>query len=204
MIDLKKVFLTLFILTSLFLTSSEPVSFRSALFSSAYYPKYKKYKFNEPLIGIKFDLEIYNMFEYFGVGGSANISLVSLHNKVAKYQTYKAYVHRFWNVREDKSFFLHGFYAGIKQTNISYDDYDTSLNHDIYMSRPALGYNVQSEVWGFNVCWTLNEEEKTKWEYEVIFRNNSGIVMLIGGSINGTIPGMKSEFFIYSGYEYMF
>lgn len=180
------------------------LSLRGIITSAAYYPSYPKYQFNSPVIGFNAKVDILNIYEYWGIGGSAFLKIVSYHNYFQNLQYYRLYIHRFWNIKTKDSYFLHGFFTGIKQTNLEYEDYKTHLNAEVFMTRPLFGYHFSTEIFGASLSWTQTENHRSKWEWEIKSRNSYGLILQIGGSLKGPISGMKSDLHICTGYEFNF
>ncbi len=180
------------------------LSFRGTITSSAYYPCYPKYHFNSPVIGFDAKLDILNIYEYWGVGSSAFLKIVSYHTYFQNLHYYRFYIHRFWNTKTEDSYFLHGFFAGLKQTNLEYEDYKTHRKAEVFMTRPLLGYHFSTEVFGGSLSWTQTENRQPKWEWEIKSRNSLGIILQVGGSLKGPVSGVKSDFHVFTGYEFMF
>ncbi|MCK4696582.1 MAG: hypothetical protein KAT74_12505 [Candidatus Cloacimonetes bacterium] len=104
-------------------------------------------------------------------------------------------------IRHEKSYFMYGFFGGIRHTDLKYENYKTSENLELTMNRPLLGFHFSTEVWGFTISWTQAENRKPTLIYEIKFRNSRGIVLQIGRSNRGPINRVKSDFYFNVGYE---
>ncbi|MBN2461407.1 MAG: hypothetical protein JXB60_07345 [Candidatus Cloacimonetes bacterium] len=178
------------------------MSFRMIVTSAAYYPEYPDYDYDNPVLGFNINADILNIYNHIGIGASSFLKLVTYHTYFQDLKTYEFYLHNFFNYKQESSYFLYGLFGGVKKTDLYYEDYKDKEKFKLEMIRPLLGFHFSNEGWGFTVKWTQTEQKKSKWEYEVKFRNSTGIVAQIGGSFKGPITGVKSDFHIYAGYEF--
>ena len=170
--------------------------------TGSYFPQYEKYKFDSPNIILNADIDIFNITDDWGIGGNTMCKFSGSKKQFISMQTYDLYAHKFWNMFTPNSYFLHGFFGGIKNTNLYYRHHSTNQRSKLKMIRPLVGYRFSSEIWGFTVGWTQSEQKKSVWEYELKYREKSGGIMQIGGSLKGPIDNMKSGVYITFGYEF--
>lgn len=194
------IFVTIFLIlfSSLF---SDVLNSRFIATCAAYYPQYPDYDYDRPILGLNFNAEVYNLMENFGIGGSTFLQIKSYDQYFQSRKTYDIYVHNFFNYRHEKSYFMYGFFGGIRRTDLEYENYKTSENLELTMNRPLLGFHFSSHAWGFTISWTQAENRKPTLIYEIKFRNPSGIIFQIGRSNRGPVSGVKSDFHFYMGYE---
>jgi len=195
----KKLFVLLIVFTIGFL-EAKPIKFKTDFSAGMYYPKTPKFVIGNSLLNVRADFAILNLVDYWGIGGTASLDYYSFDPKIDKMNQFDIYLHRFWNSSQEKSFFIYGFFSGVRQTNLVFED-DESLQHKLYFARPFVGINFASEIWESRVFWTQTENRKSKWNTELITKNPSGIFILMGWSFNGPIDKIKSEYYLNLGYE---
>jgi len=193
------IILLLIAINSLF---PESLSFRFICSGAAYYPEYPDYDYESPVTGCKFNAEIYNIFFKFGIGGSAFLQIRSYDKYFQSMKIYDAYLHHFDSYQGKNSYFIYGFFGGLQRTDLKYENYKTSQKFELLMTKPLLGFHFSTHQWGLTLTWTQTEREKPRLGYEVKFRDSSGVIIQIGRSTKGPIEGAKSDFHIYTGYEF--
>ena len=191
------IFVLLFISLCLYAGNS-----RLIITTGSYFPGYKNYEFKSPILVFNSNADIYNIFDIWGIGGTAMLKYAGSEKQFKSMQIYRLYIHRFENFQTPHSYFLYGLFGGIKNTNLLYIHHSTREKHELKIMRPLIGYHFSSEIWGATISWTQSEEKKSVWEYELKFRESNGTTMQIGGSLKGPIPDMKSGFYITFGYEF--
>lgn len=197
-----RILLCLFFLIALLLPRLDCVNLRTILTSAFYYPAYPDYDFESPVIGANLNLDILDLYEGYGIGGSIFYQISSYHNYFQDLRTYEIYLHNFINDSDKDSYFIYGFFAGIKQTDLYYEDYRENYNIDLFMIRPLIGFHYSNPNWGTTLKWTQRDNKKSRFEYELKYRNPTGLIFQIGGSFKGPVQGAKSDFHIYAGYEF--
>jgi len=195
----KKMFL-FFMLLSLFCLEAKPIKLRMNFGAGMYYPKASKFVIGNSLLNVQAGFDVLNLVDFWGIGGSSLLNFHSFDPTIKKLYRFDLYFHRFWNSSQEKSFFIYGFFSGLRQTNIVFED-EESLENKIYFSRPLIGFVFSSEIWGSRICWTQTENRKSKWETEFISKNSKGIIVILGWSFRGAIDRIKSEFYFNLGYE---
>ena len=105
----------LFVLLLIFLSlQANPVFLKAALTGVAYYPEYPDYDFDRPMLGGNIKTDIFNIFSNQGIGGSVFYKIKSYDEHFQNLRRFDAYLHNFVNYRKDKSYFLYGFFVGIR------------------------------------------------------------------------------------------
>ncbi|NQV17889.1 MAG: hypothetical protein HQ534_05025 [Armatimonadetes bacterium] len=198
----QKIILIILLLIAINSLFPESLSFRFICSGAAYYPEYPDYDYDSPVTGCKFDAEIFNIIGNFGIGGSAFLQIRSYDKYFQSMKIYDAYIHHFDSYQGKDSYFIYGFFGGVQRTDLKYEDYKTSQKFELLMTKPLLGFHFSTHQWGFTLTWTQTENEKPRLGYEVKFRDSSGVIFQIGRSTKGPIEGAKSDFHIYTGYEF--
>jgi len=170
--------------------------------TAIYYPESPDYKFDEPVLGLHAQLDLFNLIGEIGIGGSTFQKVYSLDDRFSALRTYNAYLHSFSNYSTDDSYFTYGFYGGVKRTEVDYDYYKTSEKFSITHHRALLGFRFASEKWGMDISWSQAENKKTILGYEIKFRNSSGMIMRIGRTNRGVVNSISSEIYLFLGYEF--
>ena len=181
--------------------SAAPMQYILGINAAAYYPEYTEYKYDEPVLGVQAQLDIFNLIGVTGIGSSTFQKVYTLDNRFSLLRTYNIYLHSFANYSTKDSYFTYGFYGGVKRTEINYEDHITSNEMSTKIHRALLGFRFSSEKWGMDIGWTQAENKKPILVYELKFRNSRGIIMRIGRINRGVITGIKSEMYVLLGYE---
>ena len=90
------------------------------LTTGSYYPKYTDYIFESPVIILNIDTDIFNITDDWGIGGGAMCKFWGSKKQYISFQSYDLYTHKYWNTFSPHSYFIHGFFGGIKNTNLLY------------------------------------------------------------------------------------
>ncbi len=180
----------------------EKIVFKLSCTGSGYYPEYTNYHYDAPVIGLRLNFELYNLLEKVGMGASGIYQIESLDDRISSSRFYDVYLHNFYNFRKDERYYVSGFYCGIRNTKLEFNHYKTKILTNLEMTRVLLGFKYESESWGFDVSWSQAKNRKPILGYEFKFRNSYGVVFQIGRRNRGPMQGAKSDFYIYSGYEF--
>ena len=201
----KELFVLLLLIIMLHFSPIFPdnINARIILTSAAHYYQYPNFDHLSPIIGFNIDADIFNIYNNFGIGGGTFLKIHSYNNKFQDLRYHEGYIHNFYNRTEDSKYFIYGFLGGIRNTYIYYLDREVDLKSELNMIRPLLGFHFSNESWGSTIKWTQTEKKKSKFEYDFKFRNHKGLMMQIGGSFKGPITGIKSDFHIFAGYEFI-
>lgn len=197
-----KYIVPLFFLLIFFPLHAESVFLKVILSGAAYYPEYPNYDYDHPVLGGDIKAEIFNIATDFGVGGNVFYNIKSYDEHFQNLRRYDAYLHNFANSRKDKSYFLYGFFAGIRYTYLEYTNRKTKIDRELSMTRPLIGFHHSTEKWGMSLSWTQAENRKPILNYELKFRSSNGLVFQIGRSNRGPLSDVGSELHIYAGYEF--
>ena len=181
---------------------SESLSFRFICSGAAYYPEYPDYDFDRPVTGCKFNADIFNIIGKYGIGGSAFLQIRSYDKYFQSMKTYNAYIHNFYNYYGKETYFIYGFFGGLLRTELKYENYKTFTTIELLLTKPLFGFHFSTHQWGLTLSWTQTEKDKPRLGYEVKFRDSSGVIIQIGRNNKGPIKGAKSDFHIYTGYEF--
>ena len=181
--------------------NAAPMQYILGINAAAYYPEYPEYKYDEPVLGVQAQLDIFNLIGVAGIGSSTFQRVYTLDDRFSLLRTYNIYLHSFANYSTKDSYFTYGFYGGVKRTEINYEDHITSNEMSTKIHRALLGFRFSSEKWGMDISWTQAENKKPILVYELKFRNTRGIIMRIGRINKGVISGIKSEMYVLLGYE---
>jgi len=180
----------------------KPLRLRLIFTSAAYYPEYPDYDYDSPVLGFNANADIMNVYNSVGIGGSCFYKLTTYNDYFLDLQYYEAYLHNFFNYEDKPGYFIYGFFAGVKKTDLLYWDYKNKEKYNVEMIRPLLGFHFASNNWGITFKWTQTENKKPKLEYGLKFKNSIGLTVQIGMSNKGPIKGVKTDFHIYAGYEF--
>ncbi|MCK5051685.1 MAG: hypothetical protein KAS53_08175 [Candidatus Cloacimonetes bacterium] len=198
---LKILFIAILTFVSMHLTAA-PMQYILGINAAVYYPEYLEYKYDEPVLGVQAQLDIFNLIRAVGIGGSTFQKVYTLDDRFSLLRSYNIYLHNYANYSTKDSYFTYGFYGGIKRTEINYEDYKKLNDMSITIHRALLGFHFASEKWGMDIGWTQAENRKPILVYELKFRNSRGIIMRIGRINRGVITDIKSEMYILFGYEF--
>jgi len=171
------------------------------LSSGAYFPKYSDYHFKSPLYNLTVDGDFLNLYLNYGFGGSMFYTLKSYDEHFDKITFYDLYLHNITKTEDKESSFAYGFYLGFRRTDLEYIEKDSDVKVDSYFVRPIIGMKYSSNSWGSEIAWTMNEREKSRFEYALKFRNNQGWWLSLGGSSRGFIKGSDADLHISLGYQ---
>ena len=199
--NLKVIFIIILIFVSIHL-AADKMEYIFGINAAAYYPEYQKYKYDEPVLGIQAQLDLFNLIDKMGIGGATFQKVYSLDDRFSLLRSYSIYFHDFANYSTEDSYFTYGFYGGVKRTEINYEDYKTSNEMSTTIHRALLGFRFASEKWGLDISWTQAENRKPILVYELKFRNSRGIILHIGRVNRGVITGINSEMYVLLGYEF--
>lgn len=169
---------------------------------AVYYPEYPEYKYDKPVLGIQAQLDLFNIVDIMGIGGSTFQKVYTLDDRFSLMRSYNIYFHNFANYSTEDSYFTYGFYGGVKRSEMNYEHYETANERSITIHRALLGFRFASEIWGMDISWTQAENRKPILGYELKFRNSRGMLMRIGRINRGLITGIDSEFYVLLGYEF--
>jgi len=199
--EIKIIFILILIFVSINLAANE-LEYILGINAAAYYNEYPKYKYNEPVLGLQVQLDIFNIIDDMGIGGATFQKIYSFDDRFSLMRTYSIYLNNFSYYSTKDSYFTYGFYGGVKRTEINYEHYETLNETSITIHRPLLGFHFATEVWGIDISWTQAEDRKPIMGYELKLRNSKGILMRIGRINRGLIIGNDSEIYILLGYEF--
>ena len=199
--NLKVIFILILIFVSIHL-AADKMKYIFDINAAAYYPEYQKYKYDEPVLGIQAQLDLFNLIDKMGIGGATFQKVYSLDDRFSLLRSYNAYLHSFANYSTEDSYFTYGFYGGVKRTEIIYDDTKASIKDDITIHLPLLGFRFASEIWGMDISWTQAENRKPILGYELKLRYSRGLIMRIGRINRGVISEIDSEMYLLIGYEF--
>jgi len=197
---IKIVFIIIFILVCVQLTADQ-MKYIFGLNTAAYFPELPNYKFDQPILGLHTQLDLFNLIGVMGIGGHTFQKVYSLDDRFSILKTYNAYLHSFSNYSTDDSYFTYGFYGGVKRTEIEYDYYKTSVEFNLTIHRALLGFRFASEKWGMDINWTQAENKKPILGYGLKFRNSNGMIMRIGRINRGVVNSISSEMYLIFGFE---
>jgi len=193
------VLLTVLLLGNL---NAEGLAARFSTSTAAYLPEYPKYDYNSPVYGFDIQADIFNLYQNYGFGGEVFLQFSSYHQYFKDLNYYELYLHNFSGQIEEESKFIFGFFAGARRTDIYFEDRDLAHNVDLMFTRPVIGVKFISNNWGGILRWTQTENDRSKYEYELKFRNEAGFIFQFGGSLKGPVKGVKSDFHLSIGYEF--
>ena len=134
---LKALFIAILIIVSMHLTAA-PMQYIFGINAAAYYPEFPKYKYDEPVLGVQAQLDIFNLIGVVGIGGSTFQKAYTLNDRFSLLRSYNAYLHSFANYATRDSYFTYGFYGGVKRTEINYEDFESSNENSIKIHMPLL------------------------------------------------------------------
>ncbi len=197
-----KYIVPLFFLLIFFPLHAESVFLKVILSGAAYYSEYPDYDFDRPVLGSNIKAEIFNIATDFGVGGNVFYNIKSYDEHFQNLRRYDAYLHNFANYRKDKSYFLYGFFAGIRYTDLEYTNRKTKIDRELSMTLPLIGFHHSTEKWGMSLSWTQADNHKPILNYKLKFRSAKGLVFQISRSNRGPLSDVSSELHIYAGYEF--
>lgn len=198
---LKVLFILILIFVSIHL-AADKMQYILGINAAAYYPEFPEYKYNEPVLGVQAQCDLFNLIDKMGIGGATFQKVYTLDDRFSLLRSYSIYFHDFANYSTEDSYFTYGFYGGVKRTEINYEDYKASDEMSTTIHRALLGFRFASEKWGMDISWTQAENRKPILVYELKFRNLRGIIMRIGRVNRGVITGIDSEMYILLGYEF--
>jgi len=182
--------------------AADSMQYIFGLNAAAYYLEYPEYKYDQPILGLQAQLDIFNIVDIMGIGGATFQKAYSSDDRFSLLRSYNVYLHSFANYATKDSYFTYGFYGGIKRTEINYEDDKTSIKDEVTIHMPLLGFRFASEKWGMDISWTQAENRKPILGYELKFRNSNGMIMRIGRINRGVISGIDSEIYLFLGYEF--
>ncbi len=197
----KILFILILILVSINLSAGK-MQYIFGINGAAYYPEYPEYKYDEPVLGLQAQLDLFNIIDVMGIGGSTFQKVYTFDDRFSLMRSYNLYLHNFANYSTKDSYFTYGFYGGVKRSEIDYEQPETANERSITIYRPLLGFRFASEIWGMDISWTQAENRKPILGYELKFRNSRGMLMRIGRINRGLITGIDSEFYVLLGYEF--
>lgn len=198
---LKVLFILILIFVSIHL-AADKMQYILGINAAAYYPEFPEYKYDEPVLGVQAQCDLFNLIDKMGIGGATFQKVYTLDERFSLLRSYSIYFHDFANYSTEDSYFTYGFYGGVKRTEINYEDYKTSDEMNTTIHRALLGFRFASEKWGMDISWTQAENRKPILVYELKFRNVRGMIMRIGRVNRGVITGIDSEMYILLGYEF--
>ncbi|MCF7858403.1 MAG: hypothetical protein K9N07_03650 [Candidatus Cloacimonetes bacterium] len=193
-------FLTILILLTVDLVA-EQMKYQLSLNTVVYYAKYPKYRLEQPIMGLQTQCYFFSIFEGVGIGGSSFQKVYSIDNRFKQLKTYSGYIHNFTSFTSRNSYFIYGFYGGIKRTEIEIEDSKISSEIRTTIHRPLIGFHYASEQWGMDVYWSQSENRRPILSYEIKLRNSNGILIRLGRINRGPISGIDSEIYLMFGYE---
>ncbi len=196
----KILFIAILIFVSMHLIAA-PMRYILGINAAVYYPEFQEYKYEEPILGVQAQLDIFNVIGVVGIGGSTFQKAYTLDERFDLLRSYNVYLHSFANYSTKDSYFTYGFYGGVKRTEMKFDD-KTSIKEDITIHMPLLGFRFASEIWGMDISWTQAENRKPILGYELKLRNSRGMIMRIGRINRGVISEIDSEMYLLLGYEF--
>jgi len=197
-----KFIVPLFFLLIFLPLQADSVFMKAILSGAAYYPEYPDYDYDRPVLGGNIKADILNIFTEVGIGGNVFYNIKSYDEHFQNIRRYDAYLHNFINYRKDKSYFLYGFFVGIRHTDLEYTNRKTKIDQELSMTRPLTGFHFSTEKWGMSLSWTQAENRKPILGYELKFRSSNGLVLQIGRSSRGSLSDVGSELHSYTGYEF--
>ena len=198
----QKYIIILFFLLIFLSLQADSVFLKSILAGEAYYPEYPDYDYDRPMLGGNMKIDIFNIFPNLGIGGSVFYNIKSYDEHFRNLRRYDAYLHNFVNYRRHKSYFLYGFFVGIRYTDLEYTNRKTKINEKLTITRPLIGFNHSTEKWGMAVIWTQAENRRPIIGYELKFRSANGLIFKVGRNNSGPISDVGSELHVYVGYEF--
>ncbi len=181
---------------------AESIFLKAILSGAAYYPEYPDYDYDRPVLGGNIKAEIFNIIPDWGLGGNVFYNVKSYDEHFQNLRRYNVYLHNFVNYRRDESYFLYGFFVGIRYTDLEYTNRKTKIDGELSMIRPLTGFHFSNEKWGISLNWTQAENRKPIIGYELKFRSSNGLVLQVGRSNRGALLDVGSELHIYAGYEF--
>lgn len=196
-----KKYLVMILLLLALLLEANKVKFRFIGSGESYFTAYKEYHYDEPMLGAHINAELLNIFDQYGLGGSVFYDLKSYDDRFDTYKFYEIYLHNYYAFTDKKHYFIYGFFAGFRKTQISYIHHNTNEFNDLDMSRPLFGFHYSTENWGMKMFWTQAENRKPVLGYELKLRSSVGLVTHIGRTNRGPIDNAGSEFYLRIGYE---
>lgn len=170
--------------------------------AEVYYSESPNYRYEKPIFGIHAQLDLFNLVEDVGAGVSVFQQIYTLDNRFNSFRTYNLYIHNFSNYSSRDSYFVYGFYGGVKRSEIEFENYKTSNIKKLTIHLPLIGFRFTSEQWGLDISWTQAENRKPVLAYELKFSNGNGIILRIGRINRGVITSIDSELYLLIGYEF--
>ena len=180
----------------------ENLKFRIISSGETHFTDYKKYHFDEPVMGAHLSAELFNIIDNYGLGGSAFYNLKSLDKRFDSYKYYDVYLHNYFTFTDKKSYFVYGFFGGFRNTMMDYINCDDGNAESLNMIRVILGFHYSTENWGMKTYWTQAKNRKPVLGYEIKFRSSIGLVVHIGRTNRGPISKADSELYLRLGYEF--
>ncbi|MCK4696346.1 MAG: hypothetical protein KAT74_11310 [Candidatus Cloacimonetes bacterium] len=198
----KIVFLIVIIFSMTFL-NLRSLTLRTIMTLATYYPEYPYYYYEDMLFGFNLNMDFLNVYQNYGIGAKVFYKLKSNHPYIQNLETYEVYLHNFFGSIDDETYFIYGVFGGVRQTKICYGEYKTDIDVDLTIIRPVFGFHFSDNNWGITLCWTQNNDNKPKLEYDFKLRSSKNIIFQIGGSLKGPVDSIKSDFHIHTGYEFV-
>ena len=196
----KIILIALLIFVSIHLTAA-PMQYILGINAATYYPEFPQYRYDEPVLGVQVQLDLFNLIGVVGIGGSTFQKAYTLDDRFSLLRSYNVYLHSFAYYSTKDSYFTYGFYGGVKRTEMNYNSDKISSERSIIIHMPLLGFRFASERWGMDISWTQAENRKPILGYELKFRNSRGMIMRIGRINRGVISEIDSEMYVFLGYE---
>lgn len=180
-----------------------PPPMLNMLFSGgAFFPKYSSYHFQSPVYCLTLDADFLNLYMNYGLGGGMFYTIDSYDKYFDKITYYEAYIHNIAKTEDRKSSFSYGFFLGFRRTDLEFIEKKSELKINSFFVRPLIGLKYSGNGWGSKIAWTMNEREKSRFEYDVKFMNNKGWWLTLGGSSRGFVKDNNSDLHIYLGYQF--
>jgi len=197
-----KYLLIIFLLILISPIVAQNLTFKLDTSTAFYFTEYNDYEWDEPLTGLLLNAELYNLSGRFGLGASGFYSFSSADDNFDFIQIYDGYIHYFTALINEKKYFIHGFYGGIRYAMIDYTPYKTDNLLEENFLRPLVGFKFANELWGFDINWSQADDRKPILGYELKFRSSSNWIMKIGRRNRGFISDVDSDVFFNLGYEF--
>lgn len=169
--------------------------------AETYYSESPDYTYDEPVLGAHIQLDLFNLIEDAGIGAATFQKLYTLDDSFNTFKTYDLYIHNFSYYSNKQSYFLYGFYGGVKRTEIEFENHKTANVENFTVHLPLIGFRFSSEKWGMEISWTQAKNRKPILSYELKFRNSNNMILRLGRVNRGVTSEIKSELYIRFGYE---
>jgi hypothetical protein len=181
------------------------LTMRLKLASSTYYPAYSKYDYEDPILGIYGQAELYNLWRVFGIGASWHSTYQSYDNRIHQMQSSKYYLHHIRTISGKNGLYqAWGLLAGVRQTSYDYQHYKTDEETQTTFTRPLIGMHMSTQGFGATLSWSQRQNHHSHFELEMKYRMENGWYVMVGKSLKGPLIGMQSDMWIYAGYELSF